>query len=79
MNDEHIDFCTSCRKWTKYKLTKTPVKVMVNGREQTVMLTTAVCCKCGAYMSFPNWIDINNKEIQEQTNGVLRSTTDAKS
>lgn len=64
--NEKIDFCTHCRKETKYTLQKRNIVRVVNGVEHTFSITVAVCNECGEEMSPHGLIDKNIKGVEEQ-------------
>ncbi len=60
------DFCTECRKETKYILQKRDIFKTVRGKPYRFKITVAICTKCGAEMSPPGLIDKNVHEVDEQ-------------
>lgn len=64
--NEKIDFCTHCRKETKYTLQKRNIVRTVNGVEHTFSITAAICNECDGEVNPHGLIDKNIKEIEEQ-------------
>ena len=60
------DFCTTCRKETKYLLQKKNIVKTIRDKEYTFGITIAVCAECGDEMSVPGLIDKNVREVDEQ-------------
>lgn len=60
------DFCTVCRKDTKYTMQKRDIIKNIKDKEYTFSITTAVCDECGEEMSILGLIDKNIQEIDEQ-------------
>lgn len=60
------DFCTVCRKETKYALQKRNIIKKIKDVEHTFSITVAVCDECGEEMSIPGLIDRNIQEVDEQ-------------
>lgn len=63
---ERIDFCTECRRETKYVLQKRSIMKRLRDTEYTFNITVAVCSECGEEMSIPGLIDRNIQEMDEQ-------------
>lgn len=61
-----VDFCTECRKETKYSLQKRNIVKKIKNVDYTFGITVAVCDECGAEMSIPGLINKNIQEIDEQ-------------
>lgn len=61
-----IDFCTTCRKDTAYRLEKQSFIKSIKGQEYTFILTAAICNDCGGFMSIPGLIDKNIQEMEAQ-------------
>lgn len=66
INEKKIDFCTTCRKETKYTLKKQNEKRKVKNKEYTFIFTVAICDKCGADMNLLELIDKNIQEFDKQ-------------
>ncbi|MFN2926526.1 hypothetical protein ACKX2L_06325 [Lachnospiraceae bacterium YH-ros2228] len=66
MVEKKIDFCTKCRKETKYSFTKKGIVKNIEGRDYCFFVTAAICKECGAMMSPPGLIDQNVREVEEQ-------------
>ena len=63
---ERTDFCTHCRKETKYTLQKRNIVKTINGVEHTFNITVAICNECGKEMNPHGLIDRNIQEVVEQ-------------
>lgn len=63
---ERIDFCTECRKETKYSLEKRNIKKIIKNKEYTFCITVAICDECKEEMSIPGLIDKNIQEVDQQ-------------
>lgn len=64
--ENRIDFCTECRKETKYRLQKRDDFIKSeNGSEFRFPITIAVCAECGREMHIPGLIDQNIQEMAE--------------
>lgn len=61
-----IDFCTSCRKETSYKLCKKTVHKVIKDKEYEFEITVAICDECGEEMDIHGLLDSNVKSIDEQ-------------
>lgn len=70
--NEKTDFCTHCRKETRYILQKRNIVRTINGVEHTFSITVAVCNECGKEMNPHGLIDKNIKEVlkQSSTNNI---------
>ncbi len=63
----NIEFCTECRRETKYFLKKEKATyTLENNKEFDYIRTVAICSECGAYMSINELIDKNIKELDTQ-------------
>ena len=60
------DFCTECRKTTKYTLSKRNIVKDIKGVEYPFIITVATCNECGSDMNIADLIDLNVKEIDQQ-------------
>ncbi len=60
------DFCTTCRKITKYTMQKRNIVKNIKAHEYIFSFTTAVCDECGEKMGIPGLIDRNIQEFEEQ-------------
>ena len=77
MEERRYDFCTECRKKTKYELKKVPVKRMVREKSHTFWLTEAFCVECGGEMGVPGLLDRNAQEMDAQyreAEGIISRT-----
>ncbi len=80
MEEERKDFCTNCRKETKYVIQRKEVTETIRNKEYTFIITVPVCSECGGEMSVPGFLDQNAREIDEQyrkAEGII-STDDIK-
>ncbi len=60
------EFCTVCRKDTKYRLQKSDIEKVIRDRSYTFSITTAFCEECGEEISVPGLVDYNVCEIDTQ-------------
>lgn len=65
-NNLRMDFCTSCRKETKFTLKKSTIRRTIKGKEYRFDITIATCDTCGEEMAIPGLIDKNIQEVDEQ-------------
>lgn len=61
-----LDFCTSCRKETSYKLRKKNIQKAIKDKIYEFEIIVAVCEECGEEMDIPGLLDANVKSIDEQ-------------
>ena len=61
-----VNFCTKCRKNTRYILQKKQITKEIKGSTYLFFITTAVCEECGEEMEIPGLLDRNAQEIDEQ-------------
>lgn len=61
-----IDFCTSCRKETSYKLCKKKIQKVIKDKTYEFEIMVAVCDECGEKMDIPGLLDANVKSVDEQ-------------
>lgn len=61
-----LDFCTTCRKETSYKLCKKKIKKTVKDKTYEFEIMTALCDECQEEMDIPGLLDANVKSIDEQ-------------
>lgn len=73
-NGRMIDFCTSCRKETSYRICKKNVQKVIKDKPYEFEISIAVCDECGKEMDIPGLLDANIKSIDEQyrrTEGLI--------
>lgn len=63
---EYVDFCTVCRKNTKYTLQKRKISKVINNKKYIFNITVAICNECGEEMNVLGLIDKNIQEIDKQ-------------
>lgn len=63
---ERTDFCTECRKETKYSLEKRNIKKIIKNKEYIFCITVAICDECKEEMNVPGLIDKNIEEVDRQ-------------
>ena len=69
-----IDFCTSCRKETSYKMRKKIISKEIKGKTYEFEIAVAVCDECGKEMDIPGLLDSNIRSVDEQyreTEGLI--------
>ena len=66
MIGKNFDFCTICRKNTKYTLQKRNVTKVIRGKEYIFNITVAICSECGEEINIRGLIDKNIQEVDEQ-------------
>lgn len=66
LEKRNMDFCTECRKHTKYTLQKRSIIKNIKDTDYRFEITVAVCDECGKEMDIPGLIDKNIQEVDEQ-------------
>lgn len=64
--ERRIDFCTSCRKETPYRICKKSIQKVINDKSYEFEISVAVCKECGKEMDIPGLLDTNISSIVKQ-------------
>lgn len=76
-----VDFCTSCRRKTSYRICKKSIRKVINDKSYEFEISVAVCNECGKEMDIPGLLDANMKSIErqyKQAKDLLRTSNELK-